>query len=265
MRFLFNNPHGFSIVQGLILSAILAGSGLVATRLLEDQKLTQRHSETRDQIDQLHQIVYSALQSRQHCFRTMEFNGITSNLSSAYNDAISEIRTDTNNTIVRTNTGNFALDSSGHSDTYMNNNVRVTRMHLTFPHPDGDTGKALFAIRYERLNSSQDPTRLQRTGTGYGAKEIKKELTLRIQRGPTGTFIGCYATTDDNETLENGNTDLNKELCLSMNETGAPTATPSGLFRWDDARSLCTLNTQMNCEGLPGTVFTGIDLSLIHI
>ena len=62
---------GISMVQGMVISAVLSGSALIATRMMTTQKMAIKSAESKDHIIQLHKLVFAALQNREHCLRTL--------------------------------------------------------------------------------------------------------------------------------------------------------------------------------------------------
>lgn len=257
MKNLFNNQFGFSLIQGMVIASVVAGSGLVATRLITDQKLAQKGAETRDQIEDLHQIAYSALQNRDNCKSTFEGTGTNSYISSATTApvtfALPEIRS--NNVAVPVLKVYNPADTAA-NNTYMNGNVLVKSMNVTYT---PTTGKADLNIVYERLNA-QDVTK--RTKSAYGAKEIRKTMGLRIQRNPFNAskpFESCYGVTSakvSDNSLEQGN-DINKDLCLQMNGNIATDGSSTGIsvFVWDELTSTCLPNAKCPDH----MVYTGIE------
>jgi hypothetical protein len=237
----FKKESGFSLVQGLVIAAIVAGSSLVATRLLTDQKLAQKGAETRDQVEELHNLIYSVLQNRLNCKETMVGNTLQVALSASgtatATHALTRIRTKDADVVI---TG----------QRYMNENVELKSMTLL-----GQTGgQRNLQIVYERLRGAEG----ERTKSGYGAKEIRKTITLRIQRETTGTvgaFSSCYALSggkssqNATNSTETGN-DITKQMCEEMNPT-----TGTKAFVWDEANSICRPNAQ--CPG--NQIYTGID------
>src|SRR5665648_863260 len=83
MKNLFSNSNGFSLIQGMIIAAVVAGSALVATRLLGDQKLAQKGAETRDLVEELHNTLFTVLQGRENCRSTMVANGLQGTLGAS--------------------------------------------------------------------------------------------------------------------------------------------------------------------------------------
>lgn len=240
MKF-FKNDQGFSLVQGMILAAMVAGSSLVATRLMTDQKLSQKGAESRDQIEDLNDFIYSILQNRANCSKTIVLQ----------NDALTALNNSSHTTNVDlpflyTSTASAATDFViAKGRTYMNGNVTIDDMKLTF------AGGVNLEIDYRRFQST-DNTR--RTKNGYGPNIIRKRIPLKIQRALSGTnFESCYSvtTTKDAATSdEAGNDQLSEQLCneLSLN-TVARRA-----FVWDATRNRCVPN--LHC---PTGIYTGFD------
>lgn len=233
MNFKWLHQSGFSIVQAMIISGVIAGSSLVVTRIMTDQKLSQKSSESRDQVEDLHNLIYTVLQNKAHCTSTMLTNGVTAQLGAAGGSP-------TLNTIVTSSPSRVVVNTHNNSplNVYMNGNVIVKEMEMDFSAPN--TGKARLRVKYERL-SSQESTK--RTKSGYGSKEIHKLINLRIQRNPN--FVSCYALTDSmTNSSETGN-DISKEFCESFE-----------IFSWSEELSTCTLS---NTQCPAGEIYTGID------
>lgn len=232
------NEFGFSMVQGMVLAGVIAGSSLVATRMITDQKKAQKGAETRDLIEELHNVVYTVLQNKNNCKETMVQHGHQIELGSG-------TQSRTLNTIYAL--GGTSIVQVGSA--YMNNNVKVKSINLSAP-----TGSwRNVEIVYERLNSL-DTNAATRTKSGYGAKELRKTIALRIQKEPLSptTFSSCYAVTaaeTDVNSEEKGN-DIAKQLCEEMNSGTGQTA-----FVWDEALSICKPNAE--CPG--DQIYTGID------
>lgn len=283
MHALIKNQLGFSLVQGMIVAGIVAGSGLVATRLITDQKMAQKGAETRDQVDQLHSMVYAVLQNKDHCLATVKgaYSGGVDNSSivTAPNPPTlpretrqiprivtvgqtnttatgTSIVTSQTQTVVEVNDGTAAYNAAN-PRVYMNGNVTVKKMEMTYPGTNGD-GFADFAIEYERLNKNENV----RTKSGYGAKNIRKVIAIRMQRRPdkdavayNNAFEGCYGVTE-NKADDAGNKDLAKTMCNELNATGDPNA-GSSLFEWNESLSTCVPKEHI-CKG-DGMVNTGIN------
>lgn len=247
----FISPEaGFSLVQGMIIAAILAASALVATRLLSDQKMAQKSMETRDQIEDLHAIIYSTLQKRENCEATFTGNlasPVINTLKGAPAiDPIANIRLPiTGEIVARTYNGTLDVTDTGRN-TYMNGNVLIRSMNLTYAELPNST--ANLEIVYERLSNEAG----KRTKAGYGAKTIKKNITIRVQRNPfdlpNKAFVSCYALTTDKSadgSSEIGN-DINEEFCTEMNNglTGDGTTTGINVFLWDPSTNTCIPNSK---------------------
>lgn len=75
MKFIFlKSQSGFSVVQGLMLASAVAAMALVGTKLTTDQKLAQKSNESQSRLEQLHTLIYSTLQNRDHCTETYNAN-----------------------------------------------------------------------------------------------------------------------------------------------------------------------------------------------
>ena len=243
---IFNSQRGFSLIQGMILAAVLAGTSLITTKLLTAQKLAQKGAESRDQVNELHRLAYSILQDKEHCRATLigiaaSLQDPSKTLASNSHPALTNILTSTGDQILK------VYAATG--DTYMNGNITVSAINVSYP--IGQTaapatlrpGFARLRINYKRFDSD-----VTRTKNGFGGKDISKTILLRIQRSTTApnAFESCYAVTDaDADSLEDGNNDLNKEMCEDL-----------GIFSWNEANSKCELR-DLECSA-PGTIYTGI-------
>lgn len=229
---------GFSLVQGMILAALLAGTALVATRLLSDQKMALKSMETRDQIEDLHNIIYATLQTRENCEATFVANyspNIMTALSGTPPIVLNEIRSRidaaTSVVVARTFNGTLNTTEAGRN-TYMNGNVLIQSMNMTY---DPSISTATLSITYERLSDDAN----KRTKVGYGAKTIRKEITVRVQRDPfnlpTKPFVSCYAMTLGNN--------INEQFCDDMRNEASP---EQDLFVWDPTTNTCYPNARCN-------------------
>lgn len=248
MKNLFNNELGFSLVQGMIIAGVVAGSGLVATRLITDQKLAQKSAETRDQIEDLHNTAFATLQNRDNCGSTFADPLVQTALLENTSGTGYQLPT------IKSKDGDTVLTIGS---TYMNGNVLVEDIRTIY---DPTKGTATLDIQYERLNASSTT----RTKSGYGAKDIKKSITLRVQRNPFvggNPFESCYGVNSGKKGDENldvtKNNDVNKELCLQMNSNtlGDGTSTGLSVFVWDDLTSTCLPNAKCPDH----MIYTGIE------
>lgn len=251
MRF-FRNSSGFSMVQGMVLAGIIAGSSLVATKLMTEQKKALKGAETRDQIEELNDLIYTVLQVRLNCRQTMVLNSLQTNLGAT--PGIPDYYSINGISTHDAATGEFVAQAGG---TYMNNNVFIKSITLREPNTGAPGGPRIgtrnLEIVYERLNGT-DATK--RTKIGTGGKEIKKIITISIQKNPTdGSFTGCNAVMGDKADMngiasnETGN-DLSKEMCNELNSGGGKT-----VFVWDEANSICKPDAA--CPA--GEIYTGFD------
>ncbi len=72
----FKNQLGFSLIQGMVLAAAVAGMAYVGTMTTSDLKLAQKTAESQLRVDQLHKTIYAILQDKGNCERTFLKNGI---------------------------------------------------------------------------------------------------------------------------------------------------------------------------------------------
>lgn len=272
---------GFSLVQGMVLGSVIAGSALVATRLITDQKLAMKGAETRDQVEQLHSLVYAVLQNKDNCYATVKGIGggtdVSAQLVGAMNPTMNRIVANTHTTATATGTtydsARIVVETNAGASydgakTYMNGNVRIKSINWQYPAPIPEAtvtnpnpvapgaGIAYLNISYERLKDDSN----SRMKKGLGAKDLRKTIAIRLQRTSTGAFDGCYASTEDVSASEKGNKDLAKQMCEQLNSTGN-SLTPSSLFVWDEATSTCKPK-ELTCKrpGLDdGYVNTGIN------
>lgn len=238
------SQQGFSLVQGMILSGILAGTSLVATKLIQDQKLAQKSAESKDQLNELHKMVFNTLQKNVNCEQTMDAGinpGVIASIETknpsvnnqgTTHPALTRIVTADGNPIIQTNRA------------YMNEGVEVRGIELIYPLPGALTpGFGKIRITYQRLNQNS----ARRTKQGYGAKDIAKEILIRVVRSTTNPypFESCYAVSDN---LADENKDLNKQMCEDLE-----------IFTWSEASSKCELREDLQCDAAAGMVYTGID------
>lgn len=173
--------------------------------------MAAKGAETRDQIEQLHDIIYSTLQSKEHCTATMAGNGLTGNFTPGASFPLPDVRTSAG-------TVQAAVHSNNPNNVYINGNVIVKSMQIAYSANANNDSLATLTIVYERLNSGDAN---KRTKAGYGVKEVKKTVTLRVQRDPNAgysSFIACYALTNakDGNSSEDGN-DLSQQFCNELN------------------------------------------------
>ena len=238
---------GFSMVQGMIISAVLAGSALVATRMFTTQKMAQRASEYKDQIAELHKMIFGTLQNREHCLRTFVTPLANVLVNNSY--PVTNVQADSG-----TGQTQFSVNPSSTSGPmYMNGNVRINSMTLNTTANLGDPQPLV--INYMRLEGKDMGGGLS-SNRGFGGKSISKTIYVRLQRANAGstTINGCYAieVNSDSDTNQ-GNSDLNKDFCEGLG-TGAGEA--ESLYTWDETRNTCVLKNNICADKF---VFEGID------
>jgi hypothetical protein len=267
MKNLLSSETGFSIVQGLILSGILAGSALITSKMLLEQKKMQRGAETRDQVEELHKIIYTKLQNRKNCESTIFQQGLQAQVISGSQtilpNGIYELSSDGSTNLV------YGVFSDANGLAYLNRNIIIKS--LIIKNYNDVNARADLEIIYERM-SGVSGSNNKRTKDGFGGKEIKKLLPLKIQRNPLVTgkpFVACYAITDSKTdgSTESGNANLSRALCLEMNngismnasgvlvDSGGNPTTKKPMWVWDESTATCIPNAKCAAD----QVYTGID------
>ncbi len=259
MRFL--SELGVSMVQGLVVSAVLASSALIATRLIQDQKKLVNATESRDQIEQLHNVIYSTLQNREHCKATAAQWGLTITtgvLGAEFTPdrILTKTQSGGSADTFMVNTGTAWNDTH----TYMNGNVTIQSMRFRLPKATDPAGTntisypAKLIIEYARLEgkgNAGDAASLTRaanlrTKDGYGAKRIKKEIPIILQRTPVSALypsgdLNCYAVqlgSSINGLTMEGNNNLNQEFCSNLGTNGS-------LYVWDSNTNRCVMKNNV--------------------
>lgn len=249
MRILLSRS-GFSMVQGMVISAVLAGSALIATRMFTTQKMALKTSETKDQIAELHKMIFSTLQNREYCLRTFATPLAVVGTGGTY--PVSIVKSMPTSGVTAEEDQFVANTGSAAGMTYMNGNVRINSMTLRTTGNLGDPQP--FVINYIRLEG-KDANGV-RSKTGFGGKSISKTIYIRLQRDPAAltTINGCYAVelNSDSDTGQ-GNSDLNKSFCEGLG-TGA--GEHESLYTWDETRNTCVLRNNICADKY---VFEGID------
>jgi hypothetical protein len=261
MRFNLFGQSGLSMLQGLIVGSVLSGTALIATKLIQDQKKLAKGVESRDQIEQLHRMIYGILQNRQHCLATLASQSPPITIANL-NDAdrtVSKIVTiatsGASQDAFLVNTGTTWNPSS----IYMNGNVTIESMTFSVPKSTDPTGQNVITypsrlrIQYARLEGSKNSGNMnKRTKDGYGAKRVNKDIQITLQRNTiTGAIDGCYAVqlgTSTNSMIADGNNNLNQEFCSNLGNG-------SSLYVWDSLANKCVLKNNICPDKF---VFAGI-------
>lgn len=251
MKFL--SQTGATLLQGLVISSVLAGSALVATRLVQDQKKMMKGVETRDQIEQLHRLVFGVLQNRENCQGTF-LHSTGANITTAtlgQTNNISMIRAKASSAGVGTWQTTYEVNPGTVLDltkTYMNGSVTIQSMQLRFPSASDParenvmTYPAKLRIEYARLEGTNMN---KRTKTGFGGKRLIKEIGILMQIGTPAAGVyplnACYAvqlgSSNNGQTLE-GNNNLNQEFCSNLGSGGS-------LYVWDSLQNKCVLKNNV--------------------
>lgn len=206
------SQRGVSIIQALMVSAVLAGMALVGTSLLKDQKMAQKGTQTADDITLLHQLVTSIIQDKKHCTATLLAN--QPQLTAGNWKSVSTGTPITSIVTVTASGSASPLISSqvlpsGQRARYMNGNIEVTGIRINY-------SQRRFEIDYERVNKSTT------------AKVVTKtipDLTFKLE----SSVDTCYT---DSETANNN---VGSQFCTSLGD----------LFVWNPTIKDCILREQV--------------------
>lgn len=238
MRISFiKNQAGFSIIQGMLLAAAVAGLAYVGTRLMTDQKLAQRGAETKDKVEQIHNMIYSILQNKEHCQAT--FSSLP--LTPGSNHTLTSITTSSGATPFRVNT----TTTYDPALMYMNNTVSIRRINIAYPPDLKDL--ATLTMTYGRMEKDD---MARRSGAGYGGQTVSRNIKIKLQRTQLGAFEGCYAVE------EGQNENLIEDFCKELGATPGDLSNNDSLFEWDPVTNVCRPR-DLSCP--PGRIFAGFD------
>ncbi len=222
------NQKGVSIIQALLISALLAGLALLGTSLLKDQKNTQKGTQTSDDITILHQLVTNILQNKKHCSATLAEN---LGLLNAGNWKTSGTPVAINRISIEGLSSTTPLVSSEINPAtsrpyrYMNQKIEVAGIRINY--------------NAEPLESSRFEIDYRRVGEGVSAKTITKfvpNITFKFENSKDT----CYTNSEE------ANNNVAEQFCTSMGE----------MFEWNPTTKDCMMKEQ-TCA--PNEVFIGID------
>jgi hypothetical protein len=238
IRKVCGSQSGFSIIQGMVLAGIVAGMAYMGTKLTTDQKMAQKGVESKSRVEQLHSMIYSIMQNKNHCTETFLDNAVVPAPNTSA--ALPKILTKGAPQPVFVNRSWY---HATRDTLYMNNSVAINSMSVDFK--SDFTQHADLRIEYGKL---EDTNTRARSGKGFGGKQIAKVIKLKIQTNPAdGTFESCYAV-DEGIT---GNQNMVKEFCEGLGTTNTV-----NLFEWSDTYQKCILK-DLQCP--TGKVFAGYD------
>lgn len=231
------SQSGFSIIQGLILAAAVAGMAYVGTLLMNEQKLAQRGVQAKSNNERLHDMIYSILQNKDHCTATMVANGFVVNSTAM---TLGTSRTLTQIRPMNSASAPFTVKAGSTytaAEKYMNGTLGITAMTVAMPTTTFEN-QATLTITYERL------------GQGFAGKTISKGIAIKFQNDATNRFQSCYA-------VEQGtNQDLVKNFCNTLGVSDGVASTVDSIFEWDPATNMCKFK-DLRCP--IGQIFSGFD------
>ena len=227
------SQNGFSIIQGMLLASAVAGMAYVGTKLTTDQKLAQKGSESKGKVEQLHSMIYSIMQNKDHCTDTLKFGTTVVTPSGA--DHLLEIMTAGKTPV-------FKVNTAAGVGVYMNNAVSLNDISIFYP--SDFSQHANLIVEYGKVDSNNN---IARTGKGFGGKTIKKTIKIKIQTNPaTNAFESCYAVD------EAQNQNMVKDFCEGLRTDPGV----ANLFFWDEDHQKCVFqDTECNSN----EIFAGFD------
>ncbi len=237
----FISQQGFSILQGLILSALLAGSALVTSKLISDQKKVAISSKSKDAVEEMTDILFNLLQQQDNCSATFTLNGATGSLTGNANI----------NTIYHANRSASGAGLPPQpvvtvNNAYFQNSISISSMRVEFPANVANLTPAVLVVNMRR-NDAKDAT--LRTKDGFGGKDLTRRINLIIQRHEgTLAFKSCYAVKNSAEEASgNGNIALLREFCqgLSMPPLTVPGESLWPAYYWNNTTNTCELNNSV--------------------
>ncbi len=239
MKLSLKNESGFSMIQALVLTGMVSGIALMGTQFTSNAKYMEKGASSRDNLELFHEKISEAFANQEKCTKTIIQNAKQIDIVGLNSLSLNEVWSE-----------DALLASVG--GIYMNNSVSLESMNVLAPNL-GSTGTRNVEISYGRLMQET----AKRTGVGFGGKNLKKSISLRVIKDATGGFVGCYAIasakTDMNSTSSGQfQNDISKQLCEQMS-TGAT----NPVLIWNEAKSRCELGGQ--CP--TGQVYYGIDVS----
>lgn len=232
----FISQQGFSILQGLILSALLAGSALVTSKLISDQKKVAVSTKSKDAAEEMSDILFNLLQHQDNCSTTLTLNGATGSLTGVANI----------NTIYHANRSASGAGLPPQpvvtvNNAYFQNSISISSLRVEFPANVANLTPAVLVVNMRR-NDSKD---VLRTKDGFGGKDLSRRINLIIQRDEsTLNFKSCYAVKNSAEEASgNGNIALLRELCqgLSMPPSLVPHESLWPAYNWNSTTNTCEL------------------------
>jgi hypothetical protein len=218
--------QGFSLIQVLLLSSALAASALVAVQTFKQQKDILRATDTKDNVEHVHKIIYAILQNRNHCLETITHSPGSKIISPGASRPLSTIN------MVDASAPAFEV---GATHLYLNNTVSIQSMELILPPNLKEL--ATLNINYLRQGNHQS----------MGALSVTKKIMLSLQRKSANEVQSCSSVTVDDGAVssELGNEFLNKEICEDFDT-----------MIWDENLRVCALKDNL-CP--PASIFVGLD------
>lgn len=210
-----------------MLSAALSASALVAIQSFKQQKDDIKEADVRDNVEQVHNMVYAILQNRNHCLRT-----INDSKPSGLTIVPNEVRDIPFISMADSPNPAFVV---GATNRYLTGTVSINRLQLVLPADLKNL--ATLNIVYGRHGN-------KRTGD---SDVVNRSIRLSLTRSAPNMLSSCTSVTvDDGLAMgEDGNENLSKEICENFQ-----------MMTWDPDLRKCKLKENL-CP--TRTIFAGLD------
>lgn len=216
---------GVSIVQALIMTAVLASLAVTGTMIITDQKKSIKTIDSKNSVEEVHRMIYSILQNEAHCLNTLYQNGFTGTLYPDSNMVLDTIRVAVSNDIVFESSPTVRYDE---------NKVRIDSMVLRFPADFSEAGELSIRYGIKKTPGPDSPETI-----------IPKKIAITFKRNSPTSLTGCSSVVLDSATPAGGNETVLKEACEDFK-----------IMTWDDNLKTCNLKDTI-CP--PDKIFAGVD------
>lgn len=218
--------RGFSLLQGLILSGLLAGSALVTSKLVSNQKKLVVTAKAKDSVEDMTDLLYNVLQFQDNCNATLIENaatGLTGTVS--LNNGIFVAPRSPSDAGLPTQRV-LAINTP-----YFQNSISISGLRIIYGPNLTNLTPAELVIDYRRFDAKDSSLR---TKDGVGGKDISRRINIIIQRDEsTSNFKSCYAVKTSTEDVGGtGTVGGLRDICNNL----VP------LFYWNNTTNTCEVN-----------------------
>lgn len=259
--------RGFSLLQSLALTGIVATLGLAGTKMVQTQKSAQKAAEFRANIESYHSLVQILLQDKMNCKANFD---VGASLNTIYGPK-TEIKASPD---IDTAPGNSAAAGSGGNGPggtqvldpsqfrpdgpvlavgakYFLNTITIPANGLFFRQstvpvtPGTPNPPDTLEITYEQNNPDSATTTAKRNYL-----TIKKTIPIKVRRDAAGNFRDCYMDEDVY------NTETFRKFCEKLDPSDETTSADNKFLVWNAVSNECTVKKR-ECPDNSGTIFQG--------